>query len=896
MSGHDWLKEEYTVSDIAGRMGLRKPQKESLERLEAICNAIRPSKTADVAESLAKVNALYPTCKDFERAFPSMTFALATGVGKTRLMGAFIAYLYTQHGICNFFVVAPGKTVYEKLKTDLGVPGSAKYVFSGLGCFNSSPQIVADDDYRQRRLALTDSKVRIFIFNIDKFNKEDAKMRQLNEYLGQSFFDELTALDDLVLLMDESHHYRAERGAAALNDLKPILGLELTATPKTNKGGKEKLFSNVVFEYPLSQAIADGYTRTPYAIARKNVDFANLPQEYRDKMMLADGIASHERTKVALEVYAAENNKRIVKPFMLVVCKDTEHAAWIEDYIKSNAFCEGRYANKTITVHSKQTGAESEENMGLLLGVERSDNPIEIVIHVNMLKEGWDVNNLYTIVPLRTAASAVLREQMVGRGLRLPYGERTDDTVVDAVTLTAHDKFDELLAEAQKGESIFKQGCIIKVDENESQEEHVITQPNLSFEAHDPVFDAAVVASGRIADDGANKARRQVEVALAKATALAMAAKKSRTLDVHDRRSVVEQAASEVAQRQDVVKYFAPAEHVFDDWIAKTADRIVVETASKFIPIPKLRVVESGGDEIDFEPFYLDLNAFIQEPTDNSLLLKNLEDLSEESRILDGGKIDFDGYNPMRRLVEILRDKPEIDYSRHGQVVGNLVVHVCNHFSRKFGDNGLRNIVMMNCNALADEIYRQMLRHMVRRCGMFTEAIVGANDFNLPSHYRCKKGKIKDLHDDAYSSSDDGSIKGIVFSGAKKGVFGEFKVDSSPELRFARIVDTDPDVKNWLRPAGAQFDFTYNGGHKYEPDFVVETDSDIYLVEIKRHDMVDDEDVAKKRERAVTYCSRATTWAKANGYKPWTHLFIPDHEVRSDRGFDDFVKLFSIKE
>lgn len=50
---------------------------------------------------------------------------------------------------------------------------------------------------------------------------------------------------------------------------------------------------------------------------------------------------------------------------------------------------------------------------------------MEIVIHVNMLKEGWDVNNLYTIVPLRTAASKILREQMVGRGLRLPYGERT---------------------------------------------------------------------------------------------------------------------------------------------------------------------------------------------------------------------------------------------------------------------------------------------------------------------------------------------------------------------------------------------------------------------------------------------------------------------------------------
>ena len=82
-----------------------------------------------------------------------------------------------------------------------------------------------------------------------------------------------------------------------------------------------------------------------------------------------------------------------------------------------------------------------------------------------MLKEGWDVNNLYTIVSLHTASSKILREQMVGRGLRLPYGERTGDKYVDSVMLTAHDKFNDILEEAQKSDSIFKIGNIIKVEE-----------------------------------------------------------------------------------------------------------------------------------------------------------------------------------------------------------------------------------------------------------------------------------------------------------------------------------------------------------------------------------------------------------------------------------------------
>lgn len=115
---------------------------------------------------------------------------------------------------------------------------------------------------------------------------------------------------------------------------------------------------------------------------------------------------------------------------MLVVCKDTDHAKWVEEYIKSDAFCNGVYKSKVVVVHSKQGAAESEANTKMLLEVEKADNPVEIVIHVDKLKEGWDVNNLYTIVPLRTAASKILREQMVGRGLRLPYGERDRKSVV----------------------------------------------------------------------------------------------------------------------------------------------------------------------------------------------------------------------------------------------------------------------------------------------------------------------------------------------------------------------------------------------------------------------------------------------------------------------------------
>ena len=140
-----------------------------------------------------------------------------------------------------------------------------------------------------------------------------------------------------------------------------------------------------------------------------------------------------------------------------------------------------------------------------------ADNPVEIVIHVDKLKEGWDVNNLYTIVPLRTAASKILREQMVGRGLRLPYGERTGDKEIDSVMLTAHDKFKDILAEAQKGDSIFKAGYVIKVELIEPEE---VAVPQLAFEWEkepDEVLTSAYEATGVERSEQADTALQAIQ-------------------------------------------------------------------------------------------------------------------------------------------------------------------------------------------------------------------------------------------------------------------------------------------------------------------------------------------------------------------------------------------------
>ena len=272
------------VNAIAGRLSLRPPQRRSLEMLDRITEIAPTKKGTDAAALSAALEAIrseFPSVTDFEREFPSLCFALATGVGKTRLMGAFIRYLYLAHGITNFFVLAPNLTIYNKLIADF-TPNTPKYVFKGIAEFaTDAPIVITGDNYEQTASGTLFGSARINIFNISKINSEvrggrSPRIKRLSEYIGESYFDYLAALPDLVLLMDESHRYRASAGVRAINELKPILGLELTATPFVESARGAAAFKNVIYDYPLGQAMADGFVKEPAVVTRKNFNPADM--------------------------------------------------------------------------------------------------------------------------------------------------------------------------------------------------------------------------------------------------------------------------------------------------------------------------------------------------------------------------------------------------------------------------------------------------------------------------------------------------------------------------------------------------------------------------------------------------------------------------------------------
>ena len=137
-----------TQRRINQALSLRKPQVDSLDILVKVLEKITLAKNMDTTEALRLIQEVCPSVKDFERAFPCICFAIATGVGKTRLMGAMIAYLHDVYKIKNFMVLAPNLTIYNKLKTDF-TPNTPKYVFPGLNEQVGTPQIITGDDYDQ---------------------------------------------------------------------------------------------------------------------------------------------------------------------------------------------------------------------------------------------------------------------------------------------------------------------------------------------------------------------------------------------------------------------------------------------------------------------------------------------------------------------------------------------------------------------------------------------------------------------------------------------------------------------------------------------------------------------------------------------------------------------------
>ncbi len=865
--------KDTALKDICARLSLRPPQAESLRRLARAVDAAGLKKGADEAALEAQLNAVRrlpftdtdfaPEGEPFDWSFLSFAFALATGVGKTRLMGAIIAYLYRVKGLRNFLVIAPGTTVYEKLVADF-TEGTPKYVFKGLECFATKKPVVVTGDTYQGGAGIMDNpdlfghSIAINIFNIQKLNepvkkeKDDKelakvpKVRRVNERIGQSYFDYLKSCNDLVVLIDEAHHYRAEAGSATINELKPILGIEMTATPRVGN----KRFNDILFEYGLVKAMKDGFVKEPAVVRRQNFrsdDYVNRQDEL-DRRKLTDAILVHEATKTALADYAFKKGVERVKPFILVVAPDTKYAADIETYLKSGDFYNGEYAEKVISVNYSTRG-NNDAAIAQLLDIERPGNKIEIVIHVNMLSEGWDVTNLYTIVPLRAANSANLVEQTIGRGLRLPYGKRTGVTEIDTLSIVSHDKFDEIIAAARNMQIAMRERDVPTV-----RTVTLTTVPKVVdvVQVPDPAQKAALTAIGQMVED--DPSPKGVDL-LAEATQAQIA------------RNTTELLSSSGT---------TPAAETVQEGV-ESALRIIEDS---MISIPRI-TISPGATTMRVESFSLDqgkINYALRDDrlvydyvTDRRVLAVNVRPATEE---LSEKKIA----EYVRSLVSEVSRFNDIDYDACGALVGSLCEECVKGLAAKLSPDDMANCMNHNIPALAESIRKQIMGHAVYDSD---KDIVTVEDgpFVLKANtLTIDKAETPRRFDIALADGEKSRIRRMVFEGFSKCLFSLQKYDSDPEREFSVMLEREPAVLKWFKPTLSNLRLWYDQ-NEYTPDFIVETETEKLLCEVKAKEEVDELKVQKKKDAALKWCGVANKAVAKSGGKMWRYLLVPDTAI-----------------
>lgn len=907
---------ENIVRSVTGRLSLREPQAESLRRLHWAVDqipALRDPRARSPDELKAMQDALqgqFPTLTDFERDFPSMCFALATGVGKTRLMGAFISYLHAAYGYRHFFVLAPSLIIYEKMISDFS-PNSPKYVFKGIAEFATTPpEVITGDNYEQRGSLSLLGGIEVNIFNISKINSEvrggkSPKIKRLSEYLGQSYFEYLAGLDDLVLIMDESHRYRASAGIRALNDLRPLMGLELTATPFVEgAAGRTIPFKNVVMDYPLARAIEDGFVKEPAVVTQQNFDPGAHSAGALEMIKLQDGIRVHEETKVHLLTYAQQTGDKLVKPFVLVIARDTTHAAALMATIESDTFFAGRYKGKVIQVDSSRTGADEEEMIRRLLAVESYDEPTEIVIHVNMLKEGWDVTNLYTIVPLRAANARTLIEQSIGRGLRLPYGRKTGVDVVDRLNIIAHDKFQEVIDEAGRGDSPIRMQRLMLAPDTGSGStlKSIAVQPTANamlgtvtsgtpqiagVESSSAQYGTSAPVRVLITDEERQIAQIAMdviaEISREKQQGLSLVPSSMALTQTAIQQQITQRVQQRMVPKQGdlLAAQFLP--------VAEVVQKTVAVLVDQTIDIPRISVVPKGTVKSGYKPFKLDLSKMNFQPQDMALIGQGLK---TGKQVLYGQSSIVSETQLENYIVRELINYDDVSYDEHAELIYSLAGQAVAHFRTYLKtDEELHNVLSNHGQKIAENIHLQMVNSYYEDLSE-SEVVISQGFTPLKSCAFTAEGDILPLHQ---APDDKGKIAQYVYGGFSKCAYPLQKFHSDTERVLAGLLERD--ARRWFRPVAGQFNIYYRSGAnqpEYVPDFVAATTDFNLIIETKASKDMEIPDVKAKADAAATWCKHASEYSQAQGGKPWKYLLVPHDAVVHNATIAALASRFSV--
>lgn len=480
-----WFETEHPIEDSDGNISLFKYYFCQREAIESVIYLYEVVEVKDKHDLLRYDSSGAISTGMFAESWRRFVIKMATGSGKTKVLSLILAWSYF-HKLYeddsdlsrNFLIITPNIIVLDRIRSD----------FDGLRIFHEDPilppngfqgQNWADDFQLSLHIQDNANVVRkvgnIFLTNIHRIFDSRTKIASANDENMMNYFlgekpvgitneskvdlsEIVRDVDELVILNDEAHHIHDERMAwfKSLEDIhnkllqkgsKVSLQLDTTATPKQTNGA---IFVQTISDYPLVEAIYQNVVKNPVvpdeaSRAKLNViQSSNFTEKYRDFIHLG-----YEEWKKVYKEQIKANKKAV----LFVMTDDTKNCDEVKKYLEETY---SDLKGAVLVIHTKNNGEIAESSTGkskvdleklrkAANNIDSLDSKYKAIVSVLMLKEGWDVKNVTTIVGLRaySAKSNILPEQTLGRGLRRMYRGQDVDEYVSVIGTPAFMEFVE---------------------------------------------------------------------------------------------------------------------------------------------------------------------------------------------------------------------------------------------------------------------------------------------------------------------------------------------------------------------------------------------------------------------------------------------------------------------
>ena len=504
--------------------------------------------------------------------------------------------------------------------------------------------------------------------------------------------------------------------------------------------------------------------------------------------------------------------------------------------------------------------------MRLLLSIEKAENPIEIVLHVYKLKEGWDVNNLFTIIPLNAAKSDILAMQTIGRGLRLPFGFITGDEDIDTLDIVAHEHYRELVDEI-KNSDIFRYRDL---DRTGVEPTDTVDVSSPVDDAQLSLFDQLVTDTGTLTFREADNPQTQQNLYDAYLRTFGPGRQRQTSEADDNQISLFDLPAQDGSSAGDQTPAIPePAPTPAGDKKPMSKEEFVQkfrEYSGRAISVPKILVQTTS--EVKFNRFQV--RRTIQDFEVAMAKIERFDAVNQQFLAAVDAQI-LEVEDAMNTLACMLLDSiPELSYDD-----ADFIIDVADQYLAQIeGDEeDKRKIVRRYATLIVSDIRAQIFEHVERKTQDIHTVQKDLILFRRFVKNIRKDGRVR--FDRPFT--DKANIRKYLFTGYKKGYYTENGFDSDTERLFSIILEEDPEVIRWIKPPLNQLGLFWQAGQQYNPDFLVETATHKYMVEVKAANEVTAQDVVAKAREGIRWCRFAST--ADPDHKPWVYRLITDENI-----------------